>query len=157
MPTKNIDRFHAEMVSSARFLPPSGMKRLSIVALWCLTTAVSILSAEPSSESTAVADVSVIAGPWMLLGEDHVVRCGIEISGIIDASAVSLHRAGQMVVAKVAVRPFHVANRPASAVSMEPLAITGNCTPRNLVIACLTSAKPLRSTAVPCFDSPVRA
>ena len=92
------------------------MKRLSIVALWCLTTAVSILSAEPSSESTAVADVSVIAGPWMLLGEDHVVRCGIEISGIIDASSVSLHRAGQMVVAKVAVRPFHVANRPASAV-----------------------------------------
>ena len=92
------------------------MKWLPIVALWYLTTAVSILSAEPSSESTAVADVSVIAGPWMLLGEDHIVRCGIEISGIIDASAVSLFRAGQVVAAKVAVRPFHVANRPASAV-----------------------------------------
>ncbi len=92
------------------------MKRLPIVALWCLTTAVSILSAEPSSESTSVADVSVIAGPWMLLGEDHVVRCGIEISGTIDASAVQLHRAGRVVPTKVAVRPFHVANRPTSAV-----------------------------------------
>lgn len=92
------------------------MKWLPIVALWCLTTAVSILSAEPSSESTTVANVSVIAGPWMLLGEDQVVRCGIEISGIIEASAVSVHRAGQVVAAKISVRPFQVANRPASAV-----------------------------------------
>ena len=92
------------------------MKRLSIVALWCLTTAVSILSAEPSSESTPVAGVSVIAGPWMLLGEDNVVRCGIEISGIIDVSTVQLHRAGRVVPAKVAVRSFHVANRSTSAV-----------------------------------------
>ena len=116
MLTKNIDGFMVDAFTSAHFLRFSIMKWLPIVALWCLTTAVSILSAEPSSESTTVANVSVIAGPWMLLGEDQVVRCGIEISGIIEPSAVSVHRAGQVVAAKISVRPFQVANRPASAV-----------------------------------------
>ena len=116
MLTKNIDGFMVDAFTSAHFLRFSIMKWLPIVALWCLTTAVSILSAEPLSESTTVANVSVIAGPWMLLGEDQVVRCGIEISGIIEASAVSVHRAGQVVAAKISVRPFQVANRPASAV-----------------------------------------
>lgn len=94
------------------------MQRLSLVGLWCLATAVSILAAEPSGPATpaTVPVVGVLAGPWMLLGEDGLVRCGLEIADTLDPTAVTLHHGGKAIPAEVSVRPFRVANRPAAAV-----------------------------------------
>lgn len=111
------DRF-SSMGLSARDLRSISMQRLSLVGLWCLTTAVSILAAEPSGPATpaTVPVVGVLAGPWMLLGDDGLVRCGLEIADTLDPGTVTLHHGGKPIPAAVGVRPFRVASRPAAAV-----------------------------------------
>ncbi len=91
------------------------MQRLSLVGLWCLATAVSILAAEPSAQPTpapaTATPVTVVAGPWMLLGEDGTVRLGAELSGPVDPSTIRLDDGKRLATPEVSQRSFRVANR----------------------------------------------
>ena len=92
------------------------MNPLPVIGLWCLATAVSILAAEPSGDATPPSTLTVLAGPWLLLGEDGVLRCGLEVSGTLDPAQVLLQRGREVVAAPVSLRPFQVANHPAATV-----------------------------------------
>lgn len=92
-----------------------------VVILWCLATVMSCLAAATSADATpsvpdAHATVSLVAGPWLLVGEDGAIRCGVEVTGTIDPAQVRLEQGGRVVDVPPAIRPFQVANRPAAAV-----------------------------------------
>lgn len=94
------------------------MGSLSTIGLWCLTTVASILAAESSGQPTppvappsSTPAVTILAGPWMLLGEDGTVRLGAELSGPVDASTIRLDDGKRLATPEVAQRSFRVANR----------------------------------------------
>ncbi len=94
------------------------MKPLSTLVLWCLATTVSMLAAEPSADATPASPpaATILAGPWLLLGEDGQLRCGLEIAGALATADVHLRRGQTLVAAEVGLRPLQVANRPPAAV-----------------------------------------
>jgi hypothetical protein len=127
------------------------MRPHRVLGLWCLATLLSIPAAELSSPATGA--VPVVAGPWLLVGDDGLRRCGVEIAGPLDADQVRLEHDGRVVPLPVVVRPVLAPARAPTVVVevLLPAAASGAWT-------MLLPGRRLAFTAtpVPAGDQPVR-
>lgn len=109
--------------------------------LWCLATLLSVLTTVAAVESAPVSappfviagagnnpqraelatpvdhpSITLLAGPWILAGEDGVLRVGVEVAGSPAMVPVTVTRGGRTVAAKVDLRPLRRPRQPVSTV-----------------------------------------